>query len=117
MLARFYSALLGWPYVREEEPAPGNPPDTGYALVCPPEGVAEPALNFDYDPHYRRPVWPGVDGEQASTQHLDLGASDLEAAVRRAVDCGATQAEFQPAPDRHRVMIDPEGHPFCLCRS
>ncbi|MEQ7128031.1 VOC family protein [Actinopolymorpha sp. B11F2] len=117
MLARFYSTLLGWPYIREEEPGPGQPPYAGYALVCPPDGVAEPALNFEYDPHHRRPVWPSVEGEQTTTQHLDFGVDDLDSAVVWAIECGATLPDFQPAPSQHRVMIDPEGHPFCLCAS
>ena len=114
MLARFYSTLLGWPYIREEDPDPDQPPESGYALVCPPEGVAALALNFDYDANYRRPAWPSVDGEQISTQHLDVGVDDLDEAVEWAIECGATLADFQPAKS-HRVMIDPEGHPFCLC--
>ena len=114
-LGRFYSKLLGWPYVREEEARPGEPPEAGYALVCPPEGVAEPALNFDYEANHRRPQWPAVEGEQTSTMHLDVGVDDLDVAVAWAIECGATVATVQPRPAQHRVMIDPEGHPFCLC--
>ena len=114
-LARFYLNLLNWSYIREEDPGPGNPPDSGYALICPPDGVAEPALNFEYDRNYRRPVWPTEAGRQIPTVHLDLGVKDLDVATQWASECGARPAEFQPSPDRHRVMIDPEGHPFCLC--
>lgn len=114
MLAHFYSSLLGWPYVREEEPGPGAPPDAGYALVCPPDGVVEPALNFEYDPHYRPPAWPSVDGQQTTTQHLDVGVDDLDSAVAWAIECGATLADVQPSAHL-RVLIDPDGHPFCLC--
>jgi len=45
--------------------------------------------------------------------HLDIATDDLEAAVAFAIECGATQAEFQPQEDV-RVMFDPDGHPFCL---
>ncbi|MBC7301497.1 MAG: hypothetical protein H5T78_11130 [Nocardia sp.] len=31
-----------------------------------------------------------------------------------AIGCGAVKAQFQPAPDRWRVLLDPSGHPFCL---
>jgi hypothetical protein len=24
------------------------------------------------------------------------------------------KADFQPAPDQWRVLLDPSGHPFCL---
>ena len=41
--------------------------------------------------------------------------NDLEEAVRYAVDCGATVAEKQFS-DGWRVMLDPAGHPFCLCQ-
>lgn len=116
-LGRFYSKLLNWPYIREEDPHPGEPPHAGYALVCPPEGVAEPALNFDYEASYRRPRWPAVEGEQTSTMHLDLGVDDLDAAVAWAIECGATVATVQPRPTEHRVMLDPDGHPFCLCQN
>lgn len=114
-LGRFYSRLLSWPYIREEEPAPGEPPEAGYALVCPPEGVVEPALNFDYQVGHRRPVWPTVAGEQIPTMHLDVTVDDLDVAVAWAVDCGAVVAELQPRPTEHRVVIDPEGNPICLC--
>lgn len=117
ILGRFYSRLLNWPYIREEEPEAGDPPDAGFAITCPPEPGVGPALNFEYDAHYRRPAWPSVAGEQTITQHLDIGVDDLDAAVSWAVECGATQADFQPEPTHFRVMLDPEGHPFCLCQS
>jgi hypothetical protein len=46
--------------------------------------------------------------------HLDLGVTDLEAAVADAERLGARVAPHQPAPDRWRVLLDPAGHPFCL---
>jgi hypothetical protein len=115
VLGRFYSRLLNWPYLREEQPRPGDPPEAGYALVCPPEGVVQPALNFDYQAHYRRPEWPPVDGEQTSTMHLDVTVDDLGIAVAWALECGATVADVQPRPTQHRVIFDPEGNPICLC--
>lgn len=116
-LARFYATLLDWHYVRDEPARPGEPPNAGWALVCPPDGVTAPALNFDYDPNFRRPVWPTTTGEQTPTIHLDLSVDDLETAVTWATECGATIADLQARPSEHRVMIDPEGHPFCLCLS
>lgn len=113
-LARFYSTLLGWPYIREEPPRPGTPADSGYALVCPPDGVDGVALNFEYDPNYRPPTWPSVVGEQTITQHLDIVSNDLDSAVSWAIECGATLADHQPDRSHRRVLIDPEGHPFCL---
>lgn len=86
-LAHFYSDLLGWPVGHEE---PGTA-----ILAAAQEG---PYLVFqqvaaDWVP----PVWPSVTGAQ------------------RAVALGATLAEHQPQ-DHVRVLLDPAGHPFCLCR-
>lgn len=61
---------------------------------------------------YARPSWPGT-GQQ---MHLDLYASDVDAAVERAVALGATVADYQPDPTMWRVLIDPAGHPFCLMK-
>ncbi len=114
-LARFYSRFLRWPYIREEEPSAPDPPEAGYALVCPPEGVTSPALNFDYQPFFQRPSWPTIAGAQTSTMHLDVAVDELDTAVAWAIKCGATLADTQPNPGGHRVVIDPEGHPICLC--
>jgi hypothetical protein len=40
---------------------------------------------------------------------------DLDAAIADAVALGARVAEFQPQ-DNVRVLLDPAGRPFCLCR-
>lgn len=114
-LARFYATLLGWQLTREEGPRPGHDPDDGWAQICPPNDNFEdgPALNFETEAQYRRPVWPSSFGEQVATQHLDIGVADLDAAVAWALEKGATLADAQPQ-DHTRVMIDPDGHPFCL---
>ena len=61
---------------------------------------------------YVAPTWPT--GEVPKQMHLDLGVTDLEAAFAEALRLGARSAEFQPAPDRRRILFDPAGHPFCL---
>jgi catechol 2,3-dioxygenase-like lactoylglutathione lyase family enzyme len=113
-LAQFYAAMLGWQVVALEGPRPGKPPADGWAQIRPPEGESGPTLNFETEEHYRRPVWPSIEGEQAATQHLDIGVDDLDTAVAWAQEKGATLAEVQPQ-EHVRVMIDPDGHPFCLC--
>jgi len=45
--------------------------------------------------------------------HLDVAVDDLEVAVTASVALGATIADYQPQ-DSVRVLLDPEGHPFCL---
>lgn len=61
---------------------------------------------------YAPPSWPGHDIPKQL--HLEFAVEDLDAAEKAAVGLGAQRAEFQPSPDRWRVLLDPAGHPFCL---
>lgn len=101
-LARFYANLLEWE-LKTDEP--------GWATVKAPD--AKVYLGFHGNDRYARPVWPSVEGEQQQMLHLDFGVDDLAGAVERAIGLGATVADFQPQDDV-RVMLDPDGHPFCL---
>jgi catechol 2,3-dioxygenase-like lactoylglutathione lyase family enzyme len=103
-LARFYAGLLGWRITREE-------PD--WVTVRSPGGG--PGLSFQYEEHHRRPIWPGHGAleEQQMMMHLDIEVEDLAAGSARALELGATIAEFQPQQDVI-VHYDPDGHPFCL---
>ncbi len=101
-LGTFYANLLGWTVVKNEPV---------WVMLRPPSGG--PALSFQYEPNYVRPVWPAVAGEQQMTSHLDIAVDDLEAGVESARELGATLADHQPQP-HVRVMLDPAGHPFCL---
>jgi predicted enzyme related to lactoylglutathione lyase len=102
-LASFYSRLLDWP-VAHEEP--------GTAIVPAPGGST--VLVFQQADDYQRPVWPPVDGEQRPMMHFDIQVGDLDEAVAEATALGA---ELCPSQFREnvRVMLDPAGHPFCLC--
>lgn len=42
-----------------------------------------------------------------------MSVADLEAGIQWAVDQGVRVAEHQPQAEV-TVMLDPEGHPFCL---
>ncbi|MCX4648010.1 MULTISPECIES: VOC family protein [unclassified Streptomyces] len=55
-----------------------------------------------------------IRGEQRPMMHFDFQVGDLDSAVAEAVALGATVAEFQPQ-ESVRVLLDPAGHPFCLC--
>lgn len=103
-LARFYAALLAWPIVHEEP---------GTAVVGVPG--AGSFLVFHAAEGYRPPVWPPQPGEQRPMMHLDFQVGDLEDALAEALALGAVLAEHQPQP-QVRVLFDPAGHPFCLCR-
>jgi catechol 2,3-dioxygenase-like lactoylglutathione lyase family enzyme len=101
-LAHFYRDLLGWPLAEDDE---------DWCTMGIPGAAAN--LAFQTEHLYERPVWPAAPGKQQMMLHLDIGATDVGAAVTAAVALGATVAEFQPQPDV-RVLYDPAGHPFCL---
>jgi catechol 2,3-dioxygenase-like lactoylglutathione lyase family enzyme len=103
-LARFYAELLDWPVVHEEP---------GTAVVAAPQGSVY--VVFQQAAGYRPPAWPPADGGQRPMMHFDFQVGDLDAAVEDAVALGATVAGFQPQ-ENVRVLFDPAGHPFCLCR-
>jgi catechol 2,3-dioxygenase-like lactoylglutathione lyase family enzyme len=101
-LAEFYSRLLGWPITTDED---------GWVTLRPGDGI--PGLSFQDESRYVRPTWPAADGEQQMMMHLDVEVDDLDAAVTEAVALGATLHDHQPQ-EGVRVMLDPDGHPFCL---
>lgn len=106
-LAEFYHQLLGWPISDAG-------PEGGWLQLQPPVGESGPTINIEEDRHHGRPVWPSRAGDHTMAMHLDIGVDDLAAAVAWALEVGATQADHQPQ-DGVRVMLDPHGHPFCLC--
>jgi catechol 2,3-dioxygenase-like lactoylglutathione lyase family enzyme len=112
-LAHFYARLLSLSVTADEPPIPGDPIRGGWAQIRPPTPESAPTLNFEYEQHFTRPTWPSVPDGQNATQHLDIAVDDLDAAVTWAVDQGATVAEVQPQ-DNVRVLLDLDGHPFCL---
>ncbi|MFE2459721.1 VOC family protein [Streptomyces sp. NPDC059402] len=69
-------------------------------------------LGFHRLPDYRPPTWPGTDQEKQA--HIDIAADDLDEGEARLLALGATKPDFQPSPDRWRVLLDPAGHPFCV---
>jgi predicted enzyme related to lactoylglutathione lyase len=102
-LAHFYSQLLDWPLVHEEP---------GTAIISPPETPT--FVVFQEVPDYQRPVWPPQNGDQHPMMHFDFQVGDLDAAVADAVSLGASVSIHQPQANV-RVLVDPAGHPFCLC--
>lgn len=101
-LAHFYADLTGGEVT-------GEYPEYGYAQLT----YGPATLNFQTAADYSRPQWPGQEHPQQF--HLDLRVDDLEAGIAHATRLGATQADEQPGGEQWRVMIDPDGHPFCLC--
>lgn len=107
-LAKFYGALLKWEVMLiDEEWACVYAPGTNQG--------AYPSILFQKNPEYIPPVWPEEANAQQQMAHIDFAVNDLEEAVQHAIQCGATIAKEQFS-DNWRVMIDPAGHPFCLCQ-
>lgn len=102
MLAEFYAALLGWEVVGQE----------GWVDIRPADGSS--CISFQAVDGYRAPTWPSQDVPQQL--HLDVVVPDLDAAEAQALAIGAKTADHQPGTT-FRVLLDPAGHPFCLCLS
>ena len=107
-LAEFYGALMGWEVVFSNDE---------YAVVGAPgtQQGAYPGITFQKNPDYKPPVWPEEAEAQQQMAHVDFVVDDLEKAVQHALRCGALMAGAQFSDD-WRVMLDPAGHPFCLCQ-
>jgi catechol 2,3-dioxygenase-like lactoylglutathione lyase family enzyme len=101
-LASFYERLLGWTRGADE----------AVWVTLRPPGLGT-GLSFQLEEDYMPPVWPPAPGEQQMMVHLDIAVDDLQASVTWALEQGARLADFQPQ-EGVRVMLDPDGHPFCL---
>jgi catechol 2,3-dioxygenase-like lactoylglutathione lyase family enzyme len=124
-MAAFYHEVLGWEIAHSER---------DYAMIS--DGAA--TIGFGRVEGYEPPRWPGHDspgqdpsgsgspGQDSSGSdapgvgspkryHLDLAVNDLGKAVARCLELGGSKPEFQPGGDRWQVLLDPGGHPFCLC--
>lgn len=102
-LAKFYVQLLGGELLESTE---------YYATVSIPNSHLK--LYFQYAEGYTPPTWPEESGKQQQMLHLDFITDHVEKAVEHALLCGATIASAQYM-EESRVMIDPAGHPFCIC--
>lgn len=98
-LARFYAAALGWEVTYS---------DDSYGMV---EGNGI-KIGFGKVEGFRPAQWP--DEACAKRFHLDLQVDDLDEATESLRAIGASQPDFQPGAGRWRVLLDPDGQPFCL---
>jgi len=101
-LQNFYHRLLGWPECRL------------YGRPAIRQG--EVVLMFISEDDYVPPVWPEQPGRQQKQIHLDFQVADITAMAAKAEALGAVKAESQFGGADFVTMIDPAGHPFCLCR-
>lgn len=67
--------------------------------------------DFDFVP----PVWPEEIGKQQKQMHFNFQVDDLSSAVTTAISLGAKKPEAQYGGNHFVSLLDPEGHPFCLC--
>lgn len=64
---------------------------------------------------YIPPIWPEEGNKQQKQMHFDFQVPDVKAAVLLAESLGATKAAEQFGNEEFVTMLDPAGHPFCLC--
>ena len=103
LLADFYAALLGWQRLVLYD-CPAVRSKTGVVLL------------FAQEEDYAPPTWPEVPGKQQKQLHLDFQVPDVAAAVKHALSLDATKAAAQFGGKQFVTMLDPAGHPFCLCK-
>lgn len=103
-LADFYAGLTGGEVTHRDD-------EQGHAQTS----VTGGTLNFQRVHSYTPPQWPGQEHPQQF--HLDFQVDDVAAAVDTATKLGAFRANEQPNAEHYTVMIDPDGHPFCLSPS
>ncbi|WP_188193378.1 VOC family protein [Nonomuraea sp. SYSU D8015] len=68
------------------------------------------SLAFQRIDGYQGPGWPN-DGKHV---HLEFKVPDVETAKKELAALGATVPGLQPGGDDWTVLIDPQGHPFCI---
>lgn len=100
VLAEFYHQVLGWEVTHSQDE---------YAMIT--DGTT--SIGFGRIDDHRPPPWPNT-AESPKRYHLDLMVDDLDEAERRILGHGATRPDHQPG-ETWRVLLDPEGHPFCIC--
>ncbi|MBO1420076.1 VOC family protein, partial [Streptomyces sp. FH025] len=101
-LAEFYRRATGWELVGSDEE---------FAALAAPGGG--PGLAFARVDGHRAPQWP----EGAKRVHFDFTVPDLAGAVEELLTLGATRPEHQPGEGQWVVLLDPQGHPFCLAEA
>ncbi|HWV22692.1 MAG TPA: VOC family protein [Thermomicrobiales bacterium] len=100
-LAAFYLGLLGGQTIIDED---------DYVVIVTETGRP---LAFQRVEGYRAPTWPTQ--ERGQQMHFDVYVDDMEEAQNRAIELGAKLVD--DSHDGFHVLLDPAGHPLCLCQA
>jgi len=102
ILREFYSKLTGWDQ------------EFHWTALVVEDGMNVHFMQSDFD--YIPPVWPEELGKQQKQMHFNFQVDDLHSAVKEAICLGATKTAEQYGGEHFVTLLDPVGHPFCLCR-
>lgn len=100
-LRGFYAKLTSWDQ------------DFHWTALVTEHGMVVHFMGCDFD--YILPVWPEESGKQQKQMHFNFQVDNLQSAVEEAVKLGATNPAQQFGGVKWVTLLDPEGHPFCLC--
>jgi len=75
------------------------------------QGCDEDATMDEYLP----PVWPEESGKQQKQMQFIYPVDDLQSSVEEAISLGAIKPDKQYGGKQWVTLLDPDGHPFCLC--
>ncbi|ROP56000.1 VOC family protein [Streptomyces sp. PanSC9] len=101
-LAAFYQRATGL------EPHPGC--DADFAGLNDGDGLLPGFQRVD---DYRAPHWPDRIVPRQFHLDFDFDVDDLDEAETRLPELRAGRPQYQPRPNRWRVLLDPAGHPLC----
>jgi predicted enzyme related to lactoylglutathione lyase len=114
-MASFYGQLFGWHITGRDTPE-SRLGGAGWICMSGPPGG--PSVSFQAEDWYVPPSWPETPNRPTKMMHFEVRVVDMEASIARVVRAGGRVAPTQPA-DRDltklRIVLDPAGHPFCLC--
>ncbi|MER6458270.1 VOC family protein [Streptomyces sp900105245] len=79
--------------------------------LCRPQRRGRALARFQRVDDYRAPHGP--DRIVPRQFHLDVDVDDLDEAETRLLELRAGRPQYQPQPNRRRVLLDPAGHPLC----
>ncbi len=102
-LQKFYGELLGWEMCELFE-RPAVRSSTGIVFL------------FIEEADYVRPIWPEEAGKQQKQMHFDFQVDNVAEMVKKAEALGAIKSTAQFGGGDFVTMLDPSGHPFCLCQ-